>query len=51
MVDICYVCHPFYTGKQKFVDAAGRVTMACGAAGPNNIPSRPPSPQKKKKKV
>ena len=24
-VDICGVCHPFYTGKQKFVDAAGRV--------------------------
>jgi large subunit ribosomal protein L31 len=24
-VDICNVCHPFYTGKQKFVDAAGRV--------------------------
>lgn len=24
-VDICGTCHPFYTGKQKFVDAAGRV--------------------------
>jgi len=24
-VDICNVCHPFYTGKQKFVDATGRV--------------------------
>ena len=24
-VDICSECHPFYTGKQKFVDAAGRV--------------------------
>ena len=23
--DICSNCHPFYTGKQKFVDAAGRV--------------------------
>jgi large subunit ribosomal protein L31 len=23
--DICANCHPFYTGKQKFVDAAGRV--------------------------
>ena len=23
--DICSACHPFYTGKQKFVDAAGRV--------------------------
>jgi large subunit ribosomal protein L31 len=24
-VDICNVCHPFYTGKQKIVDTAGRV--------------------------
>ena len=24
-VEICSVCHPFYTGKQKFVDSAGRV--------------------------
>ena len=24
-IEICSVCHPFYTGKQKFVDAAGRV--------------------------
>ena len=24
-VEICYNCHPFFTGKQKFVDTAGRV--------------------------
>jgi large subunit ribosomal protein L31 len=24
-VEICSVCHPFYTGKQKFVDTAGRI--------------------------
>ena len=24
-VEMCNQCHPFYTGKQKFVDAAGRV--------------------------
>ncbi len=24
-IEICNVCHPFYSGKQKFVDAAGRV--------------------------
>ena len=23
-VDICSKCHPFFTGKQKFVDAGGR---------------------------
>jgi len=25
MIGICNVCHPFYTGTQKFVDTAGRV--------------------------
>jgi large subunit ribosomal protein L31 len=25
IVGICNVCHPFYTGQQKFVDTAGRV--------------------------
>ena len=24
-IDICSNCHPFFTGKQKLVDAAGRV--------------------------
>jgi large subunit ribosomal protein L31 len=24
-VEICSRCHPFFTGKQKFVDSAGRV--------------------------
>ncbi|HCQ90253.1 MULTISPECIES: 50S ribosomal protein L31 [unclassified Clostridium] len=24
-VEICSKCHPFYTGKQKIVDAGGRV--------------------------
>ena len=24
-VEICSNCHPFFTGKQKFVDAAGRI--------------------------
>ncbi len=23
--EICSACHPFYTGKQKLVDSAGRV--------------------------
>ncbi len=25
LIGICNACHPFYTGTQKFVDAAGRV--------------------------
>ena len=24
-VDVCGACHPFYTGKQKIIDTAGRV--------------------------
>jgi len=24
-LDICSLCHPFYTGKQRIVDTAGRV--------------------------
>ena len=24
-LDICSECHPFYTGKQKLIDTAGRV--------------------------
>ena len=24
-IEICSKCHPFYTGKQKLVDAGGRV--------------------------
>ena len=24
-VEICSACHPFFTGKQKFIDSAGRV--------------------------
>jgi large subunit ribosomal protein L31 len=24
-VEICYACHPFYTGKQKLMDTAGRI--------------------------
>ena len=24
-IDICNVCHPFFTGKQKLIDTEGRV--------------------------
>jgi large subunit ribosomal protein L31 len=24
-LDVCSMCHPFYTGKQKLMDTAGRV--------------------------
>jgi large subunit ribosomal protein L31 len=38
-VEVCSNCHPFYTGKQKIVDTAGRVDkfrkkyQAAGSAG------------------
>ena len=38
-VDICSECHPFYTGKQKLVDTAGRVERfrkKYGKAGKGN---------------
>ncbi len=25
LIEVCSKCHPFYTGKQKLVDTAGRV--------------------------
>ena len=25
VVEVCSACHPFYTGKQKILDTAGRV--------------------------
>ena len=27
-VEVCSGCHPFFTGKQKLLDAAGRVEQA-----------------------
>jgi large subunit ribosomal protein L31 len=24
-IEVCGKCHPFYTGKQKYVDSAGRI--------------------------
>ena len=24
-IEVCYKCHPFFTGKQKIIDVSGRV--------------------------
>ena len=45
-VDICSVCHPFYTGKLKFVDTAGRIEkfqkkFAGGYASLSKKPKKP----------
>ena len=36
-VEICSVCHPFFTGKQRLVDTAGRVG---GSAGSTRRPAK-----------
>jgi large subunit ribosomal protein L31 len=32
-IEICSACHPFYTGKKKIVDTAGRVERFMSRAG------------------
>ena len=39
-VELCSACHPFYTGKQKLVDTAGRVERFRRKFG--NITTTPP---------
>lgn len=39
LLEVCSLCHPFYTGKQKIVDTAGRVDrfrQKYGARGGNS---------------
>lgn len=44
-VDICSKCHPFFTGKQKLVDSAGRLERFAkryaGKAKPKNKTEEP----------
>lgn len=48
-VDICYACHPFFTGKLKFVDAAGRIEkFQSKYAGGGNYASLQTAAKKKK---
>lgn len=52
-VDICSQCHPFYTGKLKYVDTAGRIEKFQNkfAAGTYASLSKPAKPKKKVAKV
>ena len=50
-VDLCSACHPFFTGKQKLVDTAGRVEKfrrKYGDVVPTKAakPVKPPEPAK-----
>ncbi len=38
-IEICAACHPFYTGKQKLVDSAGRVERFLRKYGDNRTTS------------
>lgn len=51
-VAICSSCHPFFTGKQKFVDTAGRVEkfMKKYAAAEQQKEAAAKAPAKKGKK-
>jgi large subunit ribosomal protein L31 len=48
-VDICSACHPFYTGKLKYVDTAGRIERFQNkfAAGTYTSAQKPAKPKKK----
>lgn len=46
-LDICGNCHPYFTGKQKFVDTAGRIERFIKKYGEKFVPA---ARQKKVKK-
>jgi large subunit ribosomal protein L31 len=49
-VDICSACHPFYTGKLKYIDTAGRIErfQTKFAAGSYTSVQKPAAKTKKK---
>lgn len=49
-MEICSACHPFYTGAEKVLDAAGRVERfkkraSTAAAMPKKGPKKPRTPK------
>jgi large subunit ribosomal protein L31 len=49
-VEVCSACHPFYTGKQKIVDTAGRVEkfrQRYAAKPPAAVAPKPAAPASK----
>ena len=52
-VDVCSACHPFFTGKQRMMDTAGRVerfrkkyeNVASAPRAPKGKPVRKPKPE------
>jgi large subunit ribosomal protein L31 len=39
-VEICSACHPYFTGKMKFVDTAGRVERFQRKFGETRVPAK-----------
>jgi large subunit ribosomal protein L31 len=46
-VDICNQCHPFYTGKLKYVDTAGRIEKFQNRFAAGSYASLQPAKKKK----
>ncbi|MCL5438726.1 MAG: 50S ribosomal protein L31 [Patescibacteria group bacterium] len=51
-VELCNKCHPFYTGEQRFVDAASRIQkfQKKQQAGTNYVSKKVKKEQERKKK-
>ncbi|MFO1062739.1 MAG: 50S ribosomal protein L31 [Pirellulales bacterium] len=47
-IDICNACHPFYTGKLKYVDTAGRIEKFQSKFAAGTYASLQPKKAKKK---
>ena len=50
-VDICNACHPFYTGRVKFVDTEGRIKKFESKFKAGAYASLQQKPQKRKKQA
>ena len=51
-VEICSNCHPFYTGKQKLVDTAGRVDkFNARRAKAEQLKAKPPKTEPKLEQI
>lgn len=48
-VDICSSCHPFYTGKLKYIDTAGRIEKFQTKFAAGSYASLQPDKKKKSK--
>jgi len=49
-VEICSACHPFYTGKSKLVDTAGRVDRFKKMMEKSKVKSQKAKPKKKERR-